>query len=150
MIIKEMTQQEIRELLERATIGRLACAKDGQPYIVPLTFAYHAVFLYSFTTAGLKVDYMRANPRVCVEFDEISATNNWQSVIVTGLFEELTKEPNHIDSRNTAHTLLNKSAEWWQPAYVKTVIREHERALEPVYFRISILETTGHKAIKGE
>jgi len=150
MIIKEMTQQEIRELLERATIGRLACAKDGQPYVIPLTFAYHAVFLYSFTTAGRKVDYMRANPRVCVEFDEISATNNWQSVIVTGLFEELTKEPEHIDSRYTAHMLLNKSAEWWQPAYVKTVIREQERALEPVYFRISILETTGHKAVKGE
>ncbi|ATU92994.1 pyridoxamine 5'-phosphate oxidase family protein [Phyllobacterium zundukense] len=150
MIIKEMTQQEIRELLERATIGRLACVKDNQPYVVPLTFAYNGVFLYSFTTAGRKVEYMRANPHVCVEFDEISSTNNWQSVIVTGRFEELTREPHHVDARNAAHALLNKHAQWWQPAYVKTVIREQERSLEPVYFRISITETTGHKAVKAE
>ena len=149
MVITEMTQQEVHELLERATTGRLACAKDGQPYIIPLTFAYSGVYLYSFTTVGRKIDYMRANPRVCVEFDDVAATNSWQSVIVTGSFEELTKEPGHEEIRNTAHTLLNKSAEWWQPAYVKTVLRDRERPLEPVYFRISILETTGHKTLKG-
>lgn len=150
MIIKEMTKQEIREMLERATLGRLACVKDNQPYIVPLTFAYSGVFLYSFSTAGRKIDYMRTNPHVCVEFDEISSTNSWRSVIVTGRFEELTKEPHHIEARNAAHALLNKKAEWWQPAYVKTVIREHERSLDPVYFRIAIAETSGHKTVEAE
>ncbi|MBZ9653993.1 pyridoxamine 5'-phosphate oxidase family protein [Phyllobacterium lublinensis] len=150
MIITEMTRQEIRELLERATIGRLACAKDDQPYVVPLSFAYNGVYLYSFTTSGQKVDYMRANPRVCVEFDEISATNQWQSVVVIGRFEELTKGPDDIDARSTAHALLSKKAEWWQPGYVKTIVKEHERSLEPVYFRIAITETSGHKTEKGE
>ncbi len=150
MIITEMTRQEIRELLERATIGRLACVKDDQPYVVPLSFVYNGVYLYSFTTAGQKIDYMRLNPRVCVEFDEISSTNKWQSVIVIGRFEELTKDPDYIDARNKAHALLNRNAEWWQPGYVKTVIKEHERPLEPVYFRIAITETSGHKAFKGE
>ena len=32
----------------------------------------------------------------------------------------------------------------------ETVIKEHERPLEPVYFRIAITETSGHKAFKGE
>ncbi|MBZ3695440.1 MULTISPECIES: pyridoxamine 5'-phosphate oxidase family protein [Phyllobacterium] len=148
MIIEEMTGQEIKSLLQRVTLGRLACSKDNQPYIVPLSFSYDVAFLYALTTAGTKVDWMRSNPKVCVEFDEIVATNNWHSVIVNGLYEELTDAPEHISARDDAQKLLSKKAEWWQPAYVKTVIRDQERELNPVFFRISILETTGHKAIK--
>lgn len=149
MIINEMTKQEINSLLGRASVGRLACTKDNRPYIVPLSFAYHSVFLYSFTTVGRKIEWMRENPHVCVEFDEIDATNRWQSVIVTGLYEELSGDPAHVDARNTAHNLLSTSAEWWEPGYAKTIIRDAERPLEPVFFRISILETTGHKAMKA-
>ncbi|MHC1550141.1 pyridoxamine 5'-phosphate oxidase family protein [Phyllobacterium sp. K27] len=147
MIIQDMTQQEIKEFLARATIGRLACAKDNQPYLIPLSFAYDTVSLYSLTTGGTKVDWMRENPKVCVEFDEVVATNNWQSVIVTGIFEELTNDPAHIDARNNAHRLLSRTAEWWEPAYVKTVSRERIRPLEPVYFRIAIVQITGHKTV---
>lgn len=148
MIIHEMTQQEIKVLLGRTRIGRLACSYEGQPYIVPLSFAYNSVYLYSLTTAGQKVDWMRKNPKVCVQFDEVHTTNVWQSVLVIGRFEELTSDSQHIDARNTAHQLLSKSAEWWEPAFVRTVIRGQERALEPVYFRIAISETTGHRATK--
>lgn len=147
MIIQDMTQQEIKEFLARATIGRLACAKDNQPYVIPLSFAYDAVSLYSLTSAGTKVDWMRENPKVCIEFDEIVATNNWQSVVVTGIFEELTSEPGHIEARNNAHRLLSRTAEWWEPAYVKTISRNHVRPLEPVYFRVAIINTTGHKTV---
>ncbi|MEI4481865.1 MULTISPECIES: pyridoxamine 5'-phosphate oxidase family protein [unclassified Phyllobacterium] len=147
MIIQDMTQQEIKEFLARATIGRLACAKDNQPYVIPLSFAYDDVSLYSLTSAGTKVDWMRENPKVCIEFDEIVATNNWQSVVVTGIFEELTSEPGHIEARNNAHRLLSRTAEWWEPAYVKTISRNHVRPLEPVYFRVAIIHTTGHKTV---
>lgn len=150
MIINEMTREEINALLGRAKVGHLACVKDNRPYIVPLSFAYNSVFLYSFTTLGRKVEWMRENPHVCVEFDEIDSTNRWQSVVVTGLYEELPGDPSHIDARNTAHNVLSKSAEWWDPGYAKTVIRDKERPQEPVFFRISILELTGHKAVKAQ
>lgn len=52
VIIEEMTGQEIKSLLQRATVGRLACSKEGQPYVVPLSFTYDVVYLYSLTTAG--------------------------------------------------------------------------------------------------
>ncbi len=148
MIIHEMSRQEIKELLTRASIGRLACAKDNQPYVVPLRFVYNSVYLYSFTTVGRKIEWMRENHKVCVEFDEIDATNSWYTVLVTGRFEELTNAPEHVAERNRAHELLNKKAEWWEPGFVKTIIRDEERPLEPVYFRIAISETTGHKAVK--
>jgi len=51
-----------------------------------------------------------ANPQICVEFDEIKSTNRWQSVVVTGLVEELTQQPQHAGLRNTAYQLLNKTA----------------------------------------
>lgn len=150
MIIREMNQYEIMEVLEKtAKVGRLACAQDGQPYIVPLNFVYRLGYLYSFTTLGKKVEWMRTNPKVCVEFDHISATNDWQSVLVTGRYEELTSDTEHLEARNEAYNLLSKRAEWWQPAYVDTVIRDHIRKLEPIYFRILVEEKTGHKAMKS-
>jgi nitroimidazol reductase NimA-like FMN-containing flavoprotein (pyridoxamine 5'-phosphate oxidase superfamily) len=96
-----------------------------------------------------KAEWMRSNPKVCVEFDNIAANNDWQSVIVTGHYEELAGDPDTIDARNEAYGLLSKRAEWWEPAYVKTVIRDHVRALQPIYFRILLTEKTGHKAEKA-
>jgi nitroimidazol reductase NimA-like FMN-containing flavoprotein (pyridoxamine 5'-phosphate oxidase superfamily) len=149
MHITEMDQFEIMQVIENATVGRLACVHDGQPYIVPLNFVCHLGCLYSFTTFGKKIKWMGDNPKVCVEFDDIVATNNWQSVIVTGHYEELAGDPDTVDARIEAHTLLSKRAQWWEPAYVKTVIREHVRGLQPVYFRILITEKTGHKAVRS-
>ena len=85
---------------------------------------------------------------MCVEFDNISATNHWQSVGVTGHYDELPKDREHVDERLAAYELLGKTAEWWEPACVKTVVHDHVREMEPVYFRILITEKTGHKAKK--
>lgn len=148
MQIVDMNQIEIKQVIETASVGRLACTHEGQPYIVPLNFAHYEGALYAFTTYGHKVECMRANPRVCVEFDHVSATNDWQSVIVTGLYEELNRDPDTNDARNDAYRLLSNRAQWWEPAYVKTVIRGRTRGLQPVYFRILISEVTGHKAIR--
>lgn len=150
MIIRDMNQFEIMQVLENTTVGRLACVHDSEPYIVPLNFICHLGWLYSFTTFGRKIKYMRANPKVCVEFDNIIANNDWQSVIVMGQYQELAGDPGHIDARNEAYALLSKKADWWEPAYVKTIIRDHERAVQPIYFRILITEKTGHKALKSD
>lgn len=148
MIIREIPRTDIEAILARQGVGRLSCVKDNRPYIVPLNFAYDSGFLYAFTTMGKKIEWMRGNPNVCVAFDEVSATNEWKSVVVTGVYEELTEEPALMSARNTAYTLLQKKAEWWQPAYVETVIRDQKRPLTPIFFRISILESTGHEAVK--
>ncbi|MEP7453429.1 pyridoxamine 5'-phosphate oxidase family protein [Phyllobacterium sp. SB3] len=149
MQINAMNQFEIMHLVEHARIGRLACVNDGQPYVIPMNFVCRVGYLYSFTTFGKKIVAMRSNPKVCVEFDDIVATNKWQSVVVTGHYEELSDKPDHVDARNEAHALLSNRAEWWEPAYVKTVIRDHVRTMEPVYFRILIKEMTGHKTVSA-
>ena len=40
MEINEMTGEECSAFLERASLGRLGCSYENQPYVVPIHFAY--------------------------------------------------------------------------------------------------------------
>ena len=40
MFIREMTTEECADALGSADFGRLACARDNQPYVVPFNFAF--------------------------------------------------------------------------------------------------------------
>ena len=57
MLIHELTSKESAEFLQRTNLGRLACSKDGQPYVVPIHFSFDLDrgCLYSFSTVGQKV-----------------------------------------------------------------------------------------------
>lgn len=67
MRIVPASDQECQELLERVSFGRLACALDNQPYVVPVAFAYEPGSIYVFSTAGKKIEWMRQNPKVCLQ-----------------------------------------------------------------------------------
>jgi uncharacterized protein len=91
MLIHELTRAQCLEVLMRMNVGRLACARHDQPYIVPVSFYFDGsdACLYSFSTLGQKIRWMRENPRVCVEVDEIADQVHWTTVIVTGRYEEI-------------------------------------------------------------
>ena len=110
MLIQSMTEPASLELLARATLGRLACAHEGRPYITPMSVTYDANALYGFSTAGQKLTWMRANPHVCVEVEEVVSRLNWATVIVMGRYEELTSDAD----RRYAHDLLERRPAWWE------------------------------------
>jgi hypothetical protein len=93
MVIHEMNREECFRLLAGARIARLGCVCENQPYVVPVYLAYDSsdgeACLYGFTTVGQKVKWMRANPLVCVEVDEVTSDDQWVSVIAFGRYEEL-------------------------------------------------------------
>jgi uncharacterized protein len=95
MKIREMSEAECLEELGRSRLARLACAHENQPYVIPVSLTCDEATrcLYGFTTPGQKVEWMRANPLVCVEVDDATAYDQWVSVIVFGRFEELTESP---------------------------------------------------------
>jgi len=68
MFIHDMTEAECRQALKQANVGRIGCARDEQPYVVPIYFAYDDDHnhLYAISTIGQKIDWMRANPLVCI------------------------------------------------------------------------------------
>src|ERR1035438_8576432 len=95
MMIREMSREECLGVLAGARLARLACAHENQPYVVPVYLAYQEASgcFFGFTTPGQKVEWMRANPLVCVEVDKIVADDQWVSVIAFGRYEELPEDP---------------------------------------------------------
>ena len=147
MHIEELTKIASLIFLSGHRFGRLACASNSQPYITPFNFVYYENFLYSFGTVGQKINWMRANPLVCVEVDDIVSPVHWTSAIINAKYEELVDTPDGQIHRDLAFKLLQKRNLWWEPGYVKTVIHGEQRPMEPVYFRLFIEDITGHKAV---
>ena len=63
MLVQEMTRQECVAVVSAGRLGRLACARDNRPYIVPIYYAFAENCLYSLSMPGQKVDWMRL--RMC-------------------------------------------------------------------------------------
>jgi nitroimidazol reductase NimA-like FMN-containing flavoprotein (pyridoxamine 5'-phosphate oxidase superfamily) len=146
MLIDEMTIEECRDALSQASLARLACEMDGQPYVVPVYLAYDGSDLFGFSTMGYKIDCMRANPLVCVEIDDIKTQSQWMTVVVYGSYEELPDTPEYETLRAHAHELLQKRAMWWEPAYVSVAHRDYPKSLAPIFYSIHVNRVTGHRA----
>lgn len=146
MLIHEMKPQECRELLARVGMGRLGCARNNQPYVVPIYFAYEPDHLYGFSTLGQKIEWMRDNPLVCIEADEVRTHNQWASVVVLGRYEELPKKPEYAESRRQAQSVLEKRAMWWQTGYAASQSRIKPKPAAPIFYCIHIEELSGHSA----
>jgi nitroimidazol reductase NimA-like FMN-containing flavoprotein (pyridoxamine 5'-phosphate oxidase superfamily) len=172
MVISEMTEAECVAALAGGRVARLGCARDDQPYVVPIYYAYDRApggtpYLYGFTTVGQKVEWMRANPRVCVEWDEVTQYDRWASVIAFGRYEELPPPPGGgeggIPGRTAdqphrteeerdwrrATELLRAHSTWWQPGGAVYAARAHRDRSEPfraLYYRIRVERLTGHRA----
>ncbi|KQC12319.1 MAG: pyridoxamine 5'-phosphate oxidase [Desulfuromonas sp. SDB] len=60
----------IEEIINSAQVCRVAMVKDNQPYVVPLCFGYeNKVVYFHCADQGKKIDVLKSNPKVCVEFD---------------------------------------------------------------------------------
>ena len=146
MIVYELTSAQCHDVLSTASIGRLGCALNGQPYIVPISlyFDREAKCLYSFSTVGTKIQWMRQNPSVCVEVDDIANQFDWTTVLVTGRYEELDDSDQGKSERQRALELFQAHPQWWLPVTAKLASGlEHDA---PVIYRIHIISVTGRRA----
>lgn len=146
MLISEMSVEDCRNMLSRQGFGRLACVHQNRPYIVPIYFAYAPDHLHGFTTVGQKVEWMRSNPQVCVETDEVLSHFRWSSVVVTGRYEELPDTPQYSAVRLRAQLRLEKRALWWQTAYAANQARLEDRPADAIFYCIHIEEISGRRA----
>jgi uncharacterized protein len=143
MNIHEMTEEECRAMLSRGNVVRLACALNNQPYIVPIHIDLEGDFLYGYATLGQKIEWMRQNPLVCLESDELVSHGQWASVIVSGRYEELPNTPEYAGERQVAERLFQRHPMWWEPASVP-LPGDHPR--RPIVFRVRIGRLTGRRA----
>jgi nitroimidazol reductase NimA-like FMN-containing flavoprotein (pyridoxamine 5'-phosphate oxidase superfamily) len=146
MVINEMTQDECGAFLASASLGRLGCSLDNQPYVLPINFVYEPDNVYVFSTFGQKIEWMRTNPKVCLEVDEITNQSEWRSVIASGRYQEL-PEPQYTAEREHARSLLEKHCRWWQNPLGERQLRLGNKSITPLFFRIQIDTLTGLLAI---
>ena len=149
MAIKEMSDAECRQVLARAQLGRLGCALENQPYVVPISVVYEPDYLYSFSTLGQKIEWMRTNPRVCVQIDEITDQSQWTSVVVTGSYQEL-REPQFEMERAHARKLLDRKKHWWLNAFAERQSRVGDDLIAPLFYRIQIESLSGLESSGSE
>lgn len=136
---------EIDELLHQQIIGRIGCHSDGVTYIVPISYAYDGKYIYAHTLEGMKIGLMRHNTSVCFEVDSINKTENWQSVVCWGSFEELVNPKEREEALKKLHStalprvvsLTAKLSPTW-PLLPRDI-----NSMDGVVFRIKLHKKTG-------
>jgi nitroimidazol reductase NimA-like FMN-containing flavoprotein (pyridoxamine 5'-phosphate oxidase superfamily) len=148
MIVRELSREASWAFLARHHVGRLACAKGGQPYVCPISYATgEDGALYSVTTIGQKVAWMRVNPLIALEVDDVQTLQQWESVIVTGRFEEIPSTDTARNLRERAWSLLHAANPlWWEPGFAETHRADATHPPVPLYFRIWADRITGRHA----
>ena len=150
MRIDELNETECREFLSRTSMARLGCSLNDQPYIIPVGFAYEDNFIYVFATLGKKIEWMRTNPKVCVQVDESKGQSDWVSVIANGEYQEL-PEPKFATEREHARSLLQKRHHWWLNSLAERRLQMRDQDIKPVFFRIQIQSISGLRGVaEGE
>jgi nitroimidazol reductase NimA-like FMN-containing flavoprotein (pyridoxamine 5'-phosphate oxidase superfamily) len=165
MLIQEMSREECFAALTHQRLARLACIHEGQPYVIPIYFVHDRptedeAYLYSFSALGQKIEWMRANPLVCVELDEVTNYEQWMSIVIFGRYEELPapageepvlrgavrRQPERAPERQHAWQLLQAYPMWWQPASAARAQDSVPRTFLPIFYRIRIGQITGRRA----
>ena len=144
-MLGDLNNDRIENILASQVLGRLGCTDGKQPYIFPLTYAYDGEYIYGQTNEGAKLTILRQNQNVCFEVDVVTDLRNWESVIVYGIFEEL--------SEKTASAARDMLLNQVFPLMTTSTIHAHEHEanisteesnrVKDVIFRIKIQRTTG-------
>lgn len=91
-MVGTLREDESRQILREQHVGRLGCCLDGEPYVVPVSYMLEGDSIYIHSMPGRKINILRANPRACLQVDNIKNTYDWKSVIAFGFFFEVTDE----------------------------------------------------------
>jgi nitroimidazol reductase NimA-like FMN-containing flavoprotein (pyridoxamine 5'-phosphate oxidase superfamily) len=141
--VEDMSPAEMHALLQRESFGHLGCAKDGRPYVVPMNYAYDGKELYFFTTQGMKTHFIDANPKVCLQVEELTDSTNWRSVMVVGDARRLTR----ADETQRAMKLITERNPSLTPAISATQVDSMGRAIDIALYCITPELIDGRKTV---
>jgi hypothetical protein len=144
-MLGELNESQIDNLLLSQAVGRIGCTDGARPYITPVTYVFDGKDIIGQTKEGLKLKIIRKNPNVCFEVDRMTDMANWQSVMVSGTFQELKgKEADEARDYLFNHVL---------PLMTSSTIHPHQHdvtgkvddsnRVKPVMYRIKIKEKSG-------
>lgn len=90
-MIKDLSETQIRGLLQNNYVGSLGFIAHQAPYVLPVTYFYDPdnQCVVSYSMEGHKIDAIRESPEVSLLVFEKDAIDRWRSVLIHGTFEEL-------------------------------------------------------------
>jgi nitroimidazol reductase NimA-like FMN-containing flavoprotein (pyridoxamine 5'-phosphate oxidase superfamily) len=80
----EIDSAQLERFLRRHRWATLCTVGSGQPYAVPVSYAFDGASFYLATGPGRKARNLEECPRVCLTVSEIAAADDWCSVVATG------------------------------------------------------------------
>ena len=141
--VEDMTSAEMHSLLQTVGFGHLGCSQNGRPYVVPMHYAYDGKELFFFTTEGMKTQFMKGNPEVCLQVEEASDSSHWRSVMVIGRAERLAGR----DEMERAMQLITERNPSLTPAISATQIDTWGRGVDIALYRIQPKIIDGRKTV---
>ena len=136
-MMQMLSNEAARRLFDVARVARLGCIVNGAPYVIPINCLLDGDYLYSHSLPGLKITGLRENPRACVQVDQIESDLHWQSAIVFGRYEEVTR------SNERAEILAKLLRKFPMLTPVESAIAIDGAVAEVIVFRIRIERVTG-------
>lgn len=136
-MLQQMSEAEAAEVLGRNRVARLGCVVGGYPYVVPVGYIFDGKSAYSHSLPGRKITALRADPRACLQVDEIEDEWNWRSVLAFGDFQEITGE------EERAHILNDLLAAFPRLTPVESVMAQGSDTPRVIVFRIRVNGITG-------
>ncbi len=139
--VEELSNAEIIDILGRIGYGHLGCARDNKPYVVPVHYAFANGEIFIYTTEGKKFEIIKSNPNVCLQVEEVTDNQHWQSVVIEGIADQITDE----DERAKAFKLVIEANPTLTPAVSVRWIDDMVRENIEVIYRVTPTETSGRR-----
>lgn len=136
-MMQMLSNEAARRLFDVVRVARLGCIVNGEPYVIPINCLLDGDYVYSHSLPGMKITGLRENPRACVQVDQIESDLHWQSAIVFGRYEEVTR------SNERAEILAKLLRKFPMLTPVESAIAIDGAVAEVIVFRIRIERVTG-------
>jgi nitroimidazol reductase NimA-like FMN-containing flavoprotein (pyridoxamine 5'-phosphate oxidase superfamily) len=82
--IRALSAAQSRALLRRQRFGRIAFTFKDRVDIEPISYVAEGPWLYARTSRGTKLRFLRHNPWVAFEVDDVRGPFEWKSVVARG------------------------------------------------------------------
>lgn len=141
VVIRELSREEIEEIIVRNRVGRVAFSFHDRVDIQPIHYIYERGWLYGRTSEGEKISTVKHNQWVAFEMDEVDALFDWRSVVVHGSFWI-------INPRGSprAEELWAKAAKLVEQIVPGALTENDPVAFRHILFRIAVGDARGRAA----
>ncbi len=143
MHIQIMNEADCMTFIRGERTGRLACCNKDRPYVVPVHYVCSGNSIYSFSMPGQKLVFMRLNPNVCLEVENIQGSDKWRCAVIEGIFQEFTAPEDKQDAWN----ILREYNDWWEIGGQFVEHAGHEEHSKPAFFSVSMDVVSGRTAV---